>query len=431
MKRIVICCDGTSNKPDIDNVTNVVKVASGLADKSPDGVQQVVFYDQGVGSDGLLDTLSGGVFGLGVTKNIREAYRFLVINYSPEDHDEIYVFGFSRGAFTARSLSGLISKYGILHRSEIHNIREVIDRYRKDKELTGDIKTHKEARVKFLGVWDTVGAMGIQLVRFVGSIGWWPGQLIRIPVFWLGCNKTEKIPEFTRDAAKYAGQSLVELINWIQPWARGRHRFHNTRLAKNVDCAYHALAIDERRPIFEAVLWDAKAREDQIMKQVWFSGVHTEIGGGNANVAASIIPLRWMAARAQESGLTFTSEFYTGIEDGYKLETQQISMSPSSFYIALGWLRRKIGSTISQNEYIHESAIQRYEQNRPPSSRNMFLEFLLHFTSRLRKNKFEYAPDNLVSALVTGYVGREPEELPLLGATTEGDAEPETTPASE
>ena len=80
MKRIVICLDGTSNKPDINNVTNVVKVASGVKSVTDDGVEQVVFYDQGVGSHGFLDTVTGGVFGIGVTRNIREAYRFLVLN---------------------------------------------------------------------------------------------------------------------------------------------------------------------------------------------------------------------------------------------------------------------------------------------------------------------------------------------------------------
>lgn len=427
MKRIVICCDGTSNKPDIDNVTNVVKVASGIANVDGDNNPQVVFYDQGVGSDGLIDHLTGGIFGWGVTKNIREAYRFLVTNYSPGD--EIYIFGFSRGAFTARSLSGLISKFGILNRSEIHNIRNVIDHYReskddpRDKDSGEKIATDKDARIKFLGIWDTVGAMGIQLIRFVGTLGWWPGQLIRIPIAallllnWKESSKwkrTEVIPEFTRAAARAGAHVVVEVLNWMRFWTKTRHKFHDTRLAVNVDYAYHAVAIDERRPIFEAVLWESKTSETKEMKQVWFSGVHTEVGGGSPNVATSIRPLRWMTARAHERGLRFTEEFYKVIEQGYCLPRTSISPSPSGIYLPLGWLRRKIAVNGSQNEFIHESAVHRYQASKAGPLRNTIHDSLLRLVGlipKFRKKNLAYAPDNLVDVMEpTNKLPEEPEE---------------------
>ncbi|MEE8046142.1 MAG: DUF2235 domain-containing protein [Dehalococcoidia bacterium] len=428
MKRIVICCDGTSNKPDIDNVTNVVKVASGIADQGG-GVQQIVFYDQGVGSDGLLDQLAGGVFGTGVTKNIREAYRFLVTNYIKGD--EIYIFGFSRGAFTARSLSGLIDIYGILDRSQIHDIRRVIDLYRNKQGLPKDMTSGLEARIKFLGVWDTVGAMGIQLIRLVGTAGWWPGQLLRIPAALVlrSWKKTEVIPEYTRSIAKFGASGAVETLNWMRFWTKARHQFHNTTLAANVDNAYHAVSIDERRPIFEVVLWDdiAPVEENetaeetpdnnavkQVMKQVWFSGVHTEIGGGNANVAASIRPLRWMAARAHESGLRFSDQFYEIIKSGYALPSSSISASPSSIYVLLGWLRRKIDERPSQNEAIHQSAIDRYNDSKAGRQRNKLYDSTLRLVGivpQLRKDDLQYAPDNLVKVMEPHIkLGEEPEE---------------------
>ena len=122
MKRIVVCCDGTSNKFDALNVTNVAKIARSVASTSADGeIPQVVFYDQGVGSHGFRDTITGGAFGHGLAKNIQEAYRFIVLNYAPGD--ELFLFGFSRGAFTVRSLSGLITKFGVLDATEIKQIR--------------------------------------------------------------------------------------------------------------------------------------------------------------------------------------------------------------------------------------------------------------------------------------------------------------------
>ena len=100
MKRIVICCDGTWNKPDQPSPTNVVKVAITLKITDGAGVEQLLFYDQGVGT-GTFDRIRGGAFGVGLSRNIQEAYRFLVFNYEPGD--ELFFFGFSRGAYTVRS----------------------------------------------------------------------------------------------------------------------------------------------------------------------------------------------------------------------------------------------------------------------------------------------------------------------------------------
>ena len=108
-KRLALFFDGTWNKP--ENNTNVWRLSLMLADKGPDGVPQVKFYDEGVGTH-WFDRISGGAFGAGLSANVRRGYRWLMEHYNPGD--EIYVFGFSRGAFTARSLSGVISRCGLL-----------------------------------------------------------------------------------------------------------------------------------------------------------------------------------------------------------------------------------------------------------------------------------------------------------------------------
>ena len=111
-KRLIVLCDGTWNNPEQKSVTNVVKMARAILAVDRQGLHQVVFYDWGGGSEELDDRLSGGIAGLGLDKNIQDVYRFLVHNYAKGD--EIFLFGFSRGAYTARSAAGLIRNAGIL-----------------------------------------------------------------------------------------------------------------------------------------------------------------------------------------------------------------------------------------------------------------------------------------------------------------------------
>lgn len=119
MKRLALFCDGTWNSADQEKngkacPSNVFKLATRVANRAPDGTVQCIYYDKGVGTGNSLDKLSGGAFGRGLDDNLWDAYRFLVLNY--EDGDEIFLFGFSRGAYTARSLGGMVRKCGILRR---------------------------------------------------------------------------------------------------------------------------------------------------------------------------------------------------------------------------------------------------------------------------------------------------------------------------
>lgn len=175
MKRLVLCCDGTWNSADQERdgvpcPTNVVRLAYRVA-KRDGQTPQIVYYDQGVGTGNVVDRYSGGAFGEGLEDNILDAYRFLVANY--ESGDELFLFGFSRGAFTARSIGGMIRKCGILRRDSVQHYRDAVALYRNEAHPDDDgpnnfrkqysVDGATDTKIKCIGVWDTVGSLGIPL----------------------------------------------------------------------------------------------------------------------------------------------------------------------------------------------------------------------------------------------------------------------------
>ncbi len=266
MKRIVICCDGTWNRPDQVQdgkvcASNVSKIARCIPLVDSRGIQQLMFYDKGVGT-GHLDRLLGGAFGWGIKRKILDAYRFLIINYQPGD--ELFFFGFSRGAYTVRSTFGLIRNSGLLKPEFGHKLADAYALYRRrdDASQPDAVESElfrrsysNEPRAKFIGVWDTVGALGLP----VGG--------------------------------------LLQLIN--KRWS-----FHDMTLSSWVDNAFQALAIDERRKPFQPSLWDQSAKASgQVLEQVWFAGVHSNVGGSYPRSGLSDITLLWMIAKAEACGL--------------------------------------------------------------------------------------------------------------------------------
>lgn len=266
MKRLVICCDGTWNRPENENITNIEKIAR-TVETDPartNGIQQLVQYIGGVGANWYwVDRILGGAFGLGLFGHVTAAYRFLALNYQPGD--QVYVFGFSRGAYTARSLVGMLTRVGLLTRDAViaNKLPEAVNRYREqapkkrgfgssNKEFRRD-HCHDDLRVTFLGVFDTVGALGV------------PGAF------------------------------------------RKRHTFHDVKLSAQVACARQALAIDERRIKFEPCLWEVDQKVDTPgrVKQVWFEGAHSDVGGGYAATGLSDTALLWMLREANMQGLAF------------------------------------------------------------------------------------------------------------------------------
>lgn len=299
MKRIVILCDGTWNAAEARHPTNVVRLAQALAPRGDDGVEQVPIYIEGVGTgrrgvtsvSRATDRILGGALGLGLIDNVVEAYRHLVFLYEPGD--EVYVFGFSRGAFTARSLVGFIRFSGLLARADLHRIPEAVRRYSERRFETSERRQRRNAEwrarfapwfmvdpedadvyaefgatsavpfdIAFLGVWDTVGALGV------------PGHLTAAPFF----NR------------KYA--------------------FHDTGLTPMARAARHAVGIDERRRSFRPTLWTNletlnAGHDSPPYQQQYFPGDHGSVGGGGDITGLSALALDWVMEGAGATGLGF------------------------------------------------------------------------------------------------------------------------------
>jgi len=259
-KNIVVCCDGTSNEYG-DRNTNVLKLFSLLPKGKP---EQVTFYDPGVGTfsapaaltrpSRAVTKLFGLAFGYGITANIGDAYRFLMETYEPEDH--VYIFGFSRGAYTARAVAAMLHKCGLLERRNDNLLPYALKIFKHDRRphiYNGFKRTFsRKCEVHFLGVWDTVS-----------SVGWIYDPLTL---------------QFTM----------------------------NNPIVKNVR---HAIAIDERRCFYRQNLW-GEGDDGQDVKQVWFAGAHCDVGGGysEAESGPSQISLDWMIEEALQKGLVIDQD---------------------------------------------------------------------------------------------------------------------------
>lgn len=327
-RRLIICADGTWNTQDADGgseppPTNVVKLARAIRPVAADGTSQIVLYHEGVGNARGLARMLGGAFGWGLSRNVRACYRFLVDNYHPGD--ELYLFGFSRGAYTVRSLAGMIRNSGLLRSEHAHLIPRAYDLYRNRSRETHPNSVEARAfrtayahdvRITLLGVWDSVGALGVPTVGPIGA------------------------------------------------WSRRRHGFHDVTLSGHVDHAYHALALDERRRPFQPALWEVDT-PGQDVEQVWFAGVHANVGGGYEDCGLSDVALEWMMERAGDCGLEFCDGYgalaIAGAHDA------RLHDSYSLGYRVLGDGRRVVnaprptrkGQPVRTCEWVHESVYHR------------------------------------------------------------------------
>lgn len=273
MKNLIVCCDGTWNSPDNEDdgalaPTNVFKLFNAVDLEA--NTKQLSRYQAGVGTGGLLDKVTGGALGFGLGEDIRDCYQWLSLKYQPGDN--IYLFGFSRGAFSARSLAGMIGKFGIADPAGVGDLELQVkkiyrDGYRNKKNIS-NINFHPNSnKVKFVGVWDTVGALGI------------PNDKILLNLF---------------DNAS-------------------RYKFHDTKLGEHIEFARHAVAIDEKRGSFTPTLWDVKTNNDKI-KQVWFPGVHSDVGGGYKESGLADCALKWMIEEATNKGIVFQDKIVKHIK---------------------------------------------------------------------------------------------------------------------
>ncbi|KAI0128746.1 hypothetical protein BJ170DRAFT_701492 [Xylariales sp. AK1849] len=310
-KRIVVCCDGTwqnsdngyvkpsSRKPvpSLQIPSNVTRISRAFARACGDGTFQIIYYQSGVGSrTGIVDKITGGAFGIGIAENIREAYSYICANYV--DGDEIVLIGFSRGAFTARSIAGLISNLGLLTRegmeyfypifkdtqnwradhykdqfpelpfpnkpkgtnaADIYRERLVEKKYSRVRQQGG---IGELIRVKAIGVWDTVGSLGIPSIELLSKLG------------------------ISRDTHEFS--------------------WYDTNLSPQIEHAFHALAIDETRGPFSPAVWERLPEQKTTdLRQVWFPGSHANIGGGWADQGVANITLAWMMDQLSSVNVEF------------------------------------------------------------------------------------------------------------------------------
>ena len=302
-KNIIVCADGTGNKGGSSPDSNVYKVYktvsknySGTCKDDVDIKEQIIFYDNGVGTskNKYWRAISGG-FGLGFKHNVCDLYRYLARNYVAGDR--IYFFGFSRGASTVRACNGMINKCGLAKGIGLRNkeLNALVDEaytayklHKKKPELAEKFKNNPDKSsgavpIKFLGVWDTVVALGFP--------------------------KRTDVVEPTTFLLNHIFGFLESIFDFLFP-----HSFYHYKLTDNVEYACQALAIDDERTAFWPYVWrekdipDAQDRTTDNVKQVWFAGMHANVGGGYERSGMASVPLFWMMKHAQQQGLMFTSD---------------------------------------------------------------------------------------------------------------------------
>jgi uncharacterized protein (DUF2235 family) len=377
-KRLAVFLDGTWNE--IGDDTNVWRLKSLCSPASADGTLQVAYYEKGV--RGLL----GGMFGDGIDTIISNAYQWLIDHY--DSGDEIFIFGFSRGAYTARSLAGLIAKCGLLKTGGALGVKQIYNRYRRTEartiwELldarangqTGDftleeqlmLKYSMAIHIKLVGVWDTVGDLGVPWLTFEG-------------------------------------------LHWSPV------RFMSTGLRRPIEHGFHALAIDEHRQAFLPTLWTVRhssapdpdpppPRPIESVEQRWFVGAHANVGGGNESDILPQIPLRWIMKKASLHGLAFRDdvdldgdEVMADVTNSYREFMYGVyRLFSTPYYRPIGAPPKPVdgGTDSNVNETIDASVFARWNNNpnyRPQNLQDWASRFQVDI-SRLTSSVLANAPD--------------------------------------
>lgn len=413
-KQLILLLDGTWNDADLSATdTNIVRLrelinrslgADPFASESklfardrsfgPDGVRRLVFYERGVGTGALLDQVYGGAFGKGLGVNVRRAYKFLSWWYEPGD--QIFIFGFSRGAYTARSLVGMLASAGLLRRPSCNAQLEqsAWDFYRtpvndrlaaKWDELTPYVHDREDFKVTCVGVFDTVGALGVPL------------------------------PVFVRKNREIYG-------------------FHDVDLGSITQCNLHALAIDEHREPFQATVWRKPKFKSfdprMIVEQVWFPGAHGDLGGGYVTEwdrvvrtadgwerrrALDDIALDWMLKRVlahfpnfpvrlqdQVVDSALQRKVWSPIDDSWALAEQHNSRSGP--YLARPFVMRAINNYAGRARpwprhypYVLEDEFVGFDRHAEPIGEIIHISALLRYGAEVRIDgaPFPYTPENV------------------------------------
>ncbi|MEN8133948.1 MAG: DUF2235 domain-containing protein [Thermodesulfobacteriota bacterium] len=287
-KNIVLCADGTGNRGGYTPDSNVYRMYHAVDIHDANNPQEI-YYDNGVGTEkNKFWRAFTGAMGFGFGANVRDLYKFLARKYEPGD--QVFLFGFSRGAATIRALSGFIATCGLVDGSGLSNdaltkrVNEEFANYRKwrgnpDKRIEPLQKdtercSHGVIDVQFIGVWDTVSALGFPKRTDITSLGMYVLNWLCV----LLDHGTDKIPFLA-------------------------HLFYNYELTDNVKYAYQALAMDDARTAFWPWVWDEHGRTPDNVEQVWFAGMHSNVGGGYNRSGMAKVTLEWMMVRASRHGL--------------------------------------------------------------------------------------------------------------------------------
>ena len=327
-RRLVLCCDGTWDSADGgEAASNVVRMARSVKPTMPNGAAQIVYYHPGVGTGNGLDRLIGGATGVGLARNVRDAYAFIVNNYVPGD--EIFLFGFSRGAYTARSVSGLIDTIGLLSKRDMGGFLDAWAFYRMSEPEKREHQAAFDRRfqgrqtnvpIRCIGVWDTVGSFGIPPNRLLGRL--------RI--------------------------------------CRSNYQFLSVKLCPTVEYAFQALAIDEKRQAFVPAVWqrDAAAPSSQTIRQVWFAGVHADIGGGYDQHGAADLSFLWMAAQVWDLLDLDAVNIQAELDKSQQYEQGTLHESLTRLWRLLGGAFHRPMNT-GVNEGVHQSVVDRLNFEHP------------------------------------------------------------------
>ena len=314
MKKIIILCDGTWQSLTTEHATNIRKLKNLLKPNDDNGTEQLAHYLSGVGTGDAFDKVAGGFTGKGLEEKIQEAYKHLCEDFC--EGDEIHIIGFSRGAYTARSLVGFINRVGIINKSELSKLPGLWNDYKRKRIISeGEVPT-----IKSLTVFDTVGALGI----LKGS---------------------------TKEIKK--------------------HQFHNVKISSNVEHIFHLLAVDERTPKFTPTLFKKNESPDlklKDLKQVWFCGGHEDVGGGNKDhedKGLENIALHWVVSELSRLGLKFDKEKMNEFKQNTNGKVHQVTLTDLKYRIKnslLDWVLDKIQSN-TRNQFKKQYPCQMFHKS--------------------------------------------------------------------
>ena len=283
-KNIILFADGTGNKGGYTPDSNVYKMYNAIEIHNTT-VPQYTFYDNGIGTstNKYWRAITGAV-GIGIKRNIVDLYTFLALHYVAGD--KVFLFGFSRGAATIRAFCGFIAAVGLVNGKDLNdadlkdytkNAFKAYENHRLDSQRAKDFYQHRHSHgiidIHFVGVWDTVSALGFP-------------------------KRTDKMG-ISLNILNLVFSGLEKLSNKIWP-----HQFYQYGLTDNIQFAHQALAIDDERTAFWPHVWDETGRAPDTVEQVWFSGMHSNVGGGYERQGMANVALHWMMLRAEKQGIT-------------------------------------------------------------------------------------------------------------------------------